>query len=136
MITKSHLTLCYPTDCRSPGRLLCPWDFPGMNTGVDCHSVHQRIFPTQGSNPHLLHLLHWQVDSLPLAPPGPANTLLDMNPRDENFCLHRNLYTIVHSSLFIYNSQKLKTAKMSFNRMIKQTLIYPYYEILVCIKKE
>ena len=24
----------------------------------------------QGSNFHLLHLLHWQVDSLPLAPPG------------------------------------------------------------------
>ena len=28
------------------------------------------IFPTQGSNPCLLHLLHWQVGSLPLAPPG------------------------------------------------------------------
>ena len=26
----------------------------------------QRIFPTQGSNLHLLRLLHWQVDSLPL----------------------------------------------------------------------
>ena len=26
--------------------------------------------PTQGSNPRLLHLLHWQVDSLPLAQPG------------------------------------------------------------------
>ena len=25
------------------------------------------IFPTQGSNPHLLCLLHWQVSSLPLA---------------------------------------------------------------------
>ena len=30
----------------------------------------QGIFPTQGSNPHLLCLLHWQADSLPLAPPG------------------------------------------------------------------
>ena len=20
-----------------PTRLLCPWDFPGKNTGVDCH---------------------------------------------------------------------------------------------------
>ena len=26
--------------------------------------------PTQGSNPPLLHLLYWQVGSLPLAPPG------------------------------------------------------------------
>ena len=24
------------------------------------------IFPTQGSNLQLLHILHWQVDSLPL----------------------------------------------------------------------
>ena len=28
------------------------------------------IFPTNGSNLHLLRLLHWQEDSLPLAPPG------------------------------------------------------------------
>ena len=35
-----------------------------------CRALFHVIFPTQGSNPHLLHLLHWQVDSLPLAPPG------------------------------------------------------------------
>ena len=28
------------------------------------------ISPTQRSNPHLLHLLHWHADSLPLVPPG------------------------------------------------------------------
>ena len=28
------------------------------------------IFMTQGSTPLLSHLLHWQADSLPLAPPG------------------------------------------------------------------
>ena len=28
------------------------------------------IFPTQGSNPHLLCILYWQVGSLPLVPPG------------------------------------------------------------------
>ena len=33
---------------------------PGKNTGVDNHSLLQRIFPTQGSNPGLLH---WQADS-------------------------------------------------------------------------
>ena len=42
-----------------PIRLLCLWDFPGKNTGVDCHSFLQRNFPTQGSNPGLLH--HRQV---------------------------------------------------------------------------
>ena len=34
-----------------PARLLCPWDSPGKNTGMGCHSLLQRIFPTQGSNP-------------------------------------------------------------------------------------
>ena len=47
-------------------RALCPWDFPGTNTRVGCHFLLQRIFPTQGSNPCLLHLLHRWVDSLPL----------------------------------------------------------------------
>ena len=31
------------------------WNFPGKNTGVDCHSLLQGIFRTQGSNPGLLH---------------------------------------------------------------------------------
>ena len=51
-------------------RLLCPWISPGKNTGVGCHAPLQGIFPTQGSNPCLLHLLPWQVCSLPLASPG------------------------------------------------------------------
>ena len=46
--------------------LLCPWNFPGKNTRANCHFILQRIFPTQGLNLHLLSLLHWQVDSLPL----------------------------------------------------------------------
>ena len=53
-----------------PTRLLCPWDSPGKNTGVNSHALLQGIFPTQGSNPCLLCLLHWQAGSLPLAPPG------------------------------------------------------------------
>ena len=38
-----------------PARLLCPWNFPGNNTGVDCHSFLQGIFLTQGLNLDLLH---------------------------------------------------------------------------------
>ena len=33
-----------------PGRLLCPWNSVGKNTGVGCRSLLQGIFPTQGSN--------------------------------------------------------------------------------------
>ena len=49
--------------------LLCPWNSPGKNTGLGCHALLQGIFPTQGLNPHFLHL-HWQAGSLPLAPAG------------------------------------------------------------------
>ena len=45
-----------------PTRLLCPWNFPGKNTGVGCHFLLVGIFLTQGSNPYLLCLLNWQVD--------------------------------------------------------------------------
>ena len=55
------IRLCNPPDSR---------DSPGKDTGVRCHTLLRGIFLTQGSNPRLLHLLHWQVDSLPLAPPG------------------------------------------------------------------
>ena len=34
---------------------LCPWDSPGKNTGVGCHSLLGGIFLTQRSNPGLLH---------------------------------------------------------------------------------
>ena len=56
-----------------PARHLCSWDSPGKNTGVGCHFLFQGIFLTQGWNPSLLHLLHWQVGSLPLALPGKPN---------------------------------------------------------------
>ena len=36
----------------------------------------QGIFPTQGSISCLLHLLHWQADSLPPAPPGKPNNII------------------------------------------------------------
>ena len=39
-----------------PARLLCPWNSPGKNTGVSCHSLLQGIFPTQGS--HCRQILH------------------------------------------------------------------------------
>ena len=43
--------------------LYSPWNSPGQNTGVGSLSLLQGIFPTQGSNPGLLH-------SLPAEPPG------------------------------------------------------------------
>ena len=52
-----------------PASLLCQWDFSGKNTGVGCHFLLQRIFPTQGSNLCLLQvscigrwiIYHWAI---------------------------------------------------------------------------
>ena len=32
-------------------RVLCPWDSPGKNTGVGCHTLFQGIFPTRDQSP-------------------------------------------------------------------------------------
>ena len=53
-----------------PVRLLYLWNFPGKNAEVGCHFLLLGIFPSQGSKLSLSHLLHGQVDSIPLAPPG------------------------------------------------------------------
>ena len=46
LVAQSCPTLCNPVD---------PWSSPGKNTGVGCHSLLQRIFPTQELNLALLH---------------------------------------------------------------------------------
>ena len=62
-------TLCKPMDYSPPGSSV-HGESPGKNTGVGCPALLQGIFPTQGLNPHLLCLLHWQGGSLPLEPHG------------------------------------------------------------------
>ena len=56
-------------DCSLPGSSVCGI-LAGRNTGVGSHFLLLGTFLTQGSNWHLLYLLHWQTDSLPLVPPG------------------------------------------------------------------
>ena len=43
------------SDSLWPCGLYSPWNSPGQNTGVGSLSLLQGIFPTQGSNPGLLH---------------------------------------------------------------------------------
>ena len=69
---QSCLTLYDPMDCIPPGSSV-HGDSPGKNTGMGCHAFLQGIFPSQGSKVRLLHLLHWQAGSLPLAPPGKSS---------------------------------------------------------------
>ena len=50
--------------------------FPGKNAGVGCQALLQEIFLTQGLNPHLLCLLHWQAGSLPPTPPAKGDSVI------------------------------------------------------------
>ena len=57
-------SLCNPMDCSPPGSSVHR-DFRGKNIKVDCHFLLQGMFLTHRLNLCLLHLLHWQADSLP-----------------------------------------------------------------------
>ena len=58
------LPVSHPLGVSLSKTALCPISFWGEA------DLLQGIFPTQGSNLHLLGLWHWQAGSLPLAPPG------------------------------------------------------------------
>ena len=60
---QSCLTLCDSTDCGPPGSSVRGISQARILEWVAIFSS-RGIFPTQGSNPHLLHLLHWHMDSL------------------------------------------------------------------------
>ena len=67
-VSKLCLTLCEPVDCSLSGSVAClSTGFLGKDTGVGCHFLLQGIFPTQGLNLCLQHLLHWQAEFLPLS---------------------------------------------------------------------
>ena len=78
----SNSLWCYELQ---PSRLLCPWGFPGKSTEVGCLSPLQDIFPTLGSNPCLLLLLCWQVNSLPLSHLG-SQYYDDDDDEKKGFC--------------------------------------------------
>ena len=63
-VAKSCPVLCDPMNCSLPGSSVHGIFQAriGKNTGVGCHFLLPGIFPTQESNPRLLH---WQANSLP-----------------------------------------------------------------------
>ena len=67
-------------------------------------SPSQWIFPFRGSNPHLLHLLHWQVDSLPLHHLMilSVNKFNALSKQQENLCSETHVqsnYMFIQSNL-------------------------------------
>ena len=70
LVAQSSLTLLRPHGL-SPIQLLCPWDFPGKNTGVGCHFLLQGILVTHDhtyvsciGRLILYHWATWEVSSI------------------------------------------------------------------------
>ena len=63
LVTQSCLTLFNPMNCSPPGSSV-----HGLSQArlLEWVAISSGIFPTQGSNPHLWSLLHWQADFLRL----------------------------------------------------------------------
>ena len=66
---QSCLTLCHSMDCSPPGPLSLGFSRQEYWSGLPCPPPGD--LPSPGIKPSgFLRLLHWQVGSLPLAPPG------------------------------------------------------------------
>ena len=61
-LSESHPTPCNPVDYSSQASSVHRISQARI-LEVGCHFLLQEIFPTQGLNPNLLCLLHWQADS-------------------------------------------------------------------------
>ena len=75
-----------------PSRLLCPWNFPGMNTGWgggELPVALHRIFSTRRSNSHFWCLLHCQADFFTTsATRGIPHARCQNKMPETLFCLH------------------------------------------------
>ena len=75
------------TDSLHPHGLYSPWNSPDQNTGVSSLSLLQGIFPTQGSNPGLLHcrqiLYQLSHQGNPKSPKGNAKRYLTYGKKSD-----------------------------------------------------
>ena len=92
-----------------PSSLICPWGYPGKNTGMGYHFLLQGIFLTQGLNPCLLH---WQADFLPLSHQG--SPLLSLT-RVIYLFLDSNLASYPLFSIFLTTYSSIHSPKIWLN---------------------
>ena len=59
-----------------PTRLLCPWNFPGKNTGAGCHFLRQQILPDSGIKHMSLASPALTSEFLITEPPGKPKTIV------------------------------------------------------------
>ena len=73
MSVPSHVPLFMQPHGSRLTRLLCQWDFPGKNRILEWAAIsssRRSSWPRDWTHILLLHLLHWQADSLPLGQLG------------------------------------------------------------------
>ena len=114
-----------------PARLFCPWDFSGKNTGTCCHALLQGIFPTQGSNPRLLHCRRILYS---LSYPGSPSYVLIPNK-------HPTLQILPQSWLLnnpAYSKYLLipNYSNVSFTLTVLKVNFYSYYKIIAKMNSE
>ena len=84
-----------------PARLLCPWNSPSKNTGVNSCSILQGIFPTQVSNPGLLHcrqiLYHLSHQG------KPKNTGVSLSLLQKMFLTQGQNHGLLHCRQILYH---------------------------------
>ena len=104
------LTFCDSVD-HSPTGLLCLWGSPGKNNGVGDHFLLQGISSTQGWSPDVLCLVHWQVDSLSLVPPGKPSCACQASNKIKYLgkvkCLKPLILTAAFKNVFSKNNSLL-----------------------------
>ena len=114
-----------------PTSLLCSWNFPGKRTGVGCHFLIQGIFPTQGSNPHLLL---WQAGSVPLSHQGsPRRDLETIDFLGESDLLSL-CFEFLYLDAFNVNTEVCSdsnTGKLAFVSLVFLWYIFLHFLILV-----
>ena len=97
-------TLCDPMDCSLPVSSVHGIHHARIPEWIAMPSSREQIFLTQGLNPCLRHLLHWQVGSFPQGPPGEPFILLQMTeivPPYTQALLPCHLFTQKRWSLFL-----------------------------------
>ena len=96
---------------------------------MGCHALLQEIFPIQGSNPCLFHLLHWQADSLPLYHLGSPEIYIS---------IYRDIYIYVSNSLRPHGLQHtrlpcpLLPPRVCANSCHIESVMLPNHLVLCC----
>ena len=100
------LTLCDPMDCSPSGSSVHGIFQARILEWVANYSSRGWMFLTQGLNPRLLCLLHWQVDSLPLAPPRQfsvfSDNVLKVQRNKRNSLLGKRFKITIENTLINY----------------------------------